>query len=108
MSEYNYTNLTPFKWFILENFPFIEASFDALTNYQLFCKLGEEINKVIDKLNETGEEVEILSNSFIALQNYVNNYFSNLDVQDEIDNKLDEMAQNGTLAEILRNSCNDM
>ena len=36
MSEYNYTNLTPFKWFILENFPFIEASFDALTNYQLF------------------------------------------------------------------------
>ena len=104
MNKYDYTNLTPFKWFILENFPFIEASFDALTNYQLFCKLGEEINKVIDKLNETGEEVEILSNSFIALQNYVNNYFSNLDVQDEINNKLDEMAQNGTLAEIIRNA----
>lgn len=102
MNEYDYKNLTPFKWFILENFPFIEETFDALTNYQLFCKLGEEINKIIDNVNESGEEVETLSNSFIALQNYVNNYFSNLDVQDEIDNKLDEMAQNGTLGEILQ------
>ena len=104
MSEYNYTNLTPFKWFILENFPFIEESLDAITNYQIYCKLGEEINKIINKVNESGEEIETLTNSFIALQNYVNNYFSNLDVQDEIDNKLDEMAQNGTLAEILRNT----
>lgn len=101
MSEYNYTNLTPFKWFILENFPFIEASFDTLTNYQLFCKLGEEMNKIIDKVNESGEEVENLSNAFISLQNYINNYFSNLDVQEEIDNKLDEMAIQGTLQEII-------
>lgn len=101
MNEYDYKNLTPFKWFILENFPFIEASFDALTNWQLFCKLGEEMNKIIDKVNESGEEVENLSNAFISLQNYINNYFSNLDIQEEIDNKLDEMAIQGTLQEII-------
>ena len=101
MNEYDYKNLTPFKWFILENFPFIEETFDALTNWQLFCKLGEEINKIIDNVNLSGEQVENLTNAFIQLQNYVNNYFDNLDVQDEIDNKLDEMAQNGTLAEII-------
>ena len=97
MNEYDYKNLTPFKWFILENFPFIEETFDALTNYQLFCKLGEEINKIIDTVNLSGEQVENLTNAFIQLQNYVNNYFDNLDVQDEIDNKLDEMATNGDL-----------
>ena len=101
MNEYNYTNLTPFKWFILENFPFIEESIDAITNYQLFCKLGEEINKIIDNVNLSGEQVENLTNAFIQLQNYVNNYFDNLDVQDEIDNKLDSMAQDGTLTTLI-------
>lgn len=101
MNEYDYKNLTPFKWFILENFPFIEETFDALTNYQLFCKLGEEMNKIIDNVNLSGEQVENLTNAFIQLQNYVNNYFDNLDVQDEIDNKLDEMVEDGFFQDII-------
>ena len=94
MSNFNYTNLTPFKWFVLENFPFIEADFDALTEWQLFCKLGKEINKIIDSENILGTQVETLTN-------YINNYFDNLDVQDEINNKLNDMAEQGTLQEIL-------
>ena len=46
--NFDYNKLTPFKWFIIENFPFLEDSIDGLTNYQLLCKLGEEINKIID------------------------------------------------------------
>lgn len=38
---------------------------------------------------------------FDDLYNYVNNYFDNLDVQDEINKKLDEMSADGTLATIL-------
>lgn len=101
MNKFNFKNLCPFKWFVLQNFPFIEADFDAITNWQLFCKLGEEINKIIEKTNLTGEQVENLTNAFIELQNYVNNYFENLDVQDEINNKLNEMVQDGTLQEII-------
>ena len=86
--------LCPFKWYVLENFPFIEADFDAITNWQLLCKLGEEINKIIPKVNLTGQQVEDLTN-------YVNNYFDNLDVQEEINNKLDEMAESGELADII-------
>lgn len=93
-NDFKYYKLTPFKWFILENFPFIEADFDALTNYELFCKLGKEINKIIDAMNLSGEQVE-------ALTDLVNNFFDTLDVQEEINNKLDEMAQDGTLAEII-------
>lgn len=101
MNKYSYKNLTPFKWFVLENFPFIEADFDALTEWQLFCKLGKEINKIIDSQNIVGEQAENLTNAFNNLKNYVDNYFNNLDVQDEINNKLNEMAEDGTLQEII-------
>ena len=97
MNNYNYKKLTPFKWFILENFPLIDEDFDALTNWQLFCKLGQEMNKLIDSQNSVGTQMENVTNAFIVLQDYVNNYFDNLDVQDEINNKLDAMVQDGTL-----------
>ena len=101
MNKFDYKNLTPFKWFVLENFPFIEADFDALTDWQLYCKLGKEINKIIDSQNVVGTEMEKFSQAFIELQNYVDNYFKNLDVQDEINNKLNEMVEDGTLAKII-------
>ena len=101
MNKFNYKYLTPFKWFVLENFPFIEADFDALTEWQLFCKLGKEINKIIDSQNVVGTQMENVTNAFIELQNYVNNYFDNLNVQDEINNKLNQMAESGKLSEII-------
>lgn len=79
-----------FKRFVIQNFPFIEEDFDALTNYQLFCKVVEYLNKVIGSQNEVTEQME-----------YVLNYFNNLDVQDEINNKLDQMAEDGTLASLI-------
>lgn len=93
-TNFTYKNLSPFKWFVLENFSFLEADFDALTEWQLFCKLGKEINKIINSTNLLGNQVEDLTN-------YVNNYFDNLNVQDEINNKLNEMAEDGTLQNII-------
>ena len=94
MNNFNYTPLPPFKWYVLQNFPFIEADFDALTEWQLFCKLGKELQKIIDSTNSLGIQVE-------SLTDYVNNYFENLDVEEEINNKLNEMAEDGTLEEII-------
>lgn len=106
--NFDYKNLSPFKWFVLENFPFIEADFDALTEWQLFCKIGKEINKIIDSQNIVGEQAETLTNAFNDLKNafnnlknYVDNYFNNLDVQEEINNKLNEMVEDGTLINLL-------
>ena len=93
--------IPPFKWFILENFPYIEEDFDALTNWQLFCKLGKEMNKIIEKCNLTGEQVERLTTAFNELKEYIDEYFENLDVQEEVNIKLDEMAQSGELAELI-------
>lgn len=90
MSNCEYKRLKPFKWFVLQNFPFIDEDFDAITNYELLCKVIEYLNKTIDKTNELGSQVETLVN-----------WFNNLDVQDEVDKKLDEMAQSGELAELI-------
>ena len=99
--NFNINKLTPFKFFCLTNFPFIEEDFDSLTNYELLCKVVEYLNKVIDTTNAIGTQAEELTNAFNELKNYVNNYFTNLDVQEEINNKLDQMATDGTLDKII-------
>lgn len=90
----------------LTNFPYIEKDFDALTDYQLLCKVVEYLNKVITNNNIQNETVTNLYNAFVALKEYVDNYFDNLDVQDEINNKLDEMVEQGTLQEIISDYLN--
>lgn len=102
MNNFDYKNMTPFKWFVLENFPFIENDFDAINNYHLFSKVVEYLNNTINNMNLTGEQMENVTNAMTELQNYVNNYFENLDVQEEINNKLDEMAEDGTLTNLIK------
>lgn len=96
-----YKKLTPFCLQIIQNFPFIEADFDAITNQQLLQKVVDYLNQVIANENAVTENIQNLYNAFVELENYVNNYFNDLDIQTEINNKLDKMAQDGTLAEII-------
>ena len=85
----------------LTNFPYIEADFDALTNYELLSKVVEYLNKVIANENAQNEALNELATGFNNLKDYVDNYFDNLDVQEEINNKLDEMAESGQLTDII-------
>lgn len=101
IDNFNYQKLSPFKWFVLNNFPFLDVDFDAMTEWQLFQKLGLYINKVIDSQNVIGKEMEKVINSYNELYNYVDNFFNNLDVQEEVNNKLNEMAEDGSLAQII-------
>lgn len=103
--DYENTNkLTPFKLFCYENFPFIEETFDSLTTYKMLQKIVKHLNEVINNVNIEDENVKNLYNAFIKLQDYVNNYFNSLDVQNEINNKLDEMVEDGTFDKIINNT----
>ena len=64
-----------------------------------FCSYLEK--EVIPAVNNNGEAVTELQNLYIQLKQYVDDYFDNLDVQEEINNKLDDMAESGQLAEII-------
>ena len=67
---------------------------ESLSYYELLCKVIAKLNETIDLSNNTAEGLK-------ELQDYVNNYFEDLDVQEEINNKLDEMAESGELAELI-------
>ena len=58
-------------------------------------------NEVIPTVNNNGEAVEELQQLYIQLKDYVDNYFDNLDIQEEVNTKLEEMAQSGELAELI-------
>ena len=59
---------------------------------------NDEIKRFEGVVNNTVEEY---IQKFNDLHDYVEDYFDNLDVQKEINNKLDEMASDGTLADII-------
>lgn len=74
---------------------------DSLSYYELLCKVVDYLNNIIDDVNTLGTDVDNLNNAFIKLQEYVNNYFSSLDVQEEINKKLDEMTNDGTFDKLI-------
>lgn len=101
----NYKTLTRIPLFrraVLQSFPFIEEDFDALTDYELLCKVVEYLNNVIEQQNLVGENTDELLRVYLELKEYVENYFDNLDVQEEINNKLDEMATDGSLTNLIK------
>ena len=88
--------LSPFKLWTLENFPFIAEDFDALTNYEMMCKIVGYLNEVIAVTNEQTKEINDLYNWFNSLD-------VNAEIDSEVDKKLDEMVEDGTLANIINN-----
>lgn len=101
MSNFKKTHIPKFRRFVIQSFPFIEEDFDALTDYGLICKVVEFLNSVIESTNESSAQVEELTNLYNQLKSYVDNYFDNLDVQDEINNKLDALVTDGTIYRLI-------
>lgn len=57
---------------------------------------------LIPAINDNVEATTELQNLFNDLENYVDNYFDDLNVQEEINNKLNKMAQDGSLYGIIK------
>ena len=80
----------------------IPLAFDeSLSYYEMLCNLTAKIKEVIDEQNIEGQAIEELQNKYLLLVDYVDHYFDNLDIQEEINNKLDEMAESGELTDII-------
>ena len=75
---------------------------DSLSYYELLCKVVDYLNNTIADVNTLGTDVDNLNKAYNELQSYVNDYFSTLDVQNEINNKLDVMAQDGSLSALIQ------
>lgn len=95
----NYKTLQPFRYWCQKVLPLVYD--DTLSYYELLCKVVDYLNKTMEDVETLHGDVTNLHEAYEELQNYVNDYFSTLDVQEEINNKLDSMVTDGTFNEIV-------
>lgn len=95
----DYKTLQPFRYWCQKVLPLVYD--DSLSYYELLCKVVDYLNKSMEDVETLHGDVTSIHTAYTELQNYVNNYFSTLEVQEEINNKLDKMAESGVLGNIL-------
>ena len=98
----NTVNIPPFKRFCMTVGNLPSSFMESMTYYEALCWLYDYFEKtLLPAINTTSEAVTELQQAFTLLKTYVDNYFDNLDVQEEINNKLDDMAEKGQLTDII-------
>lgn len=84
-----------FRFFVLRNFPFIEKDFDALTDYEILCKIFEYFEKQIKEVDEKYgglfDTVSNLSEQFEQLKVDINSTLNKFqaNIQTEVDTRLE-------------------
>lgn len=61
----------------------------------------DNLSWLVDEIKKALDEWKNLENNFTTLEEYVKNYFNNLDVSKEINKKIDNMIENGTFENIV-------
>ena len=86
----------------------IPLAFDeSMSYYETLLGLLHYLkNVILPTVNNNADAVAELQTLYEELRTYVDDYFKGLDVQEEINNKLDEMVEDGTLPEIIASYLN--
>lgn len=94
----NTVDTRPFKRLVMTIGELPTSFIESMTYYELLAWFVNYLETVIiPTVNNNAEATQELQVLFTELKNFVDNYFDNLNVQEEINNKLDEMAEDGTL-----------
>lgn len=76
-----------------------KGNINAIYNNEL--TLVEQVEKLFSVVKTTVESQVNVTDGFTKLYNFVNDFFSNLDLQEEVNNAINEMAKDGRLADLL-------
>ena len=91
---------SPFMYYCQKVIPL--AFDESMSYYETLCHLVHYLkNTVMPAVNNNADALTEVQGAFNQLEKYVDDYFKNLDVQTEINNKLDEMAESGELTDII-------
>ena len=94
--------LTPFKRFCMTIGELPTSYLETMSYYEMLLWFTKYLSDtVIPAIDNNAEALKEVQNLFLELQDYVNNYFDNLDISSEVNAKLDEMAESGQLQEIM-------
>ena len=95
--------LTPFTKMIMSIGTLPSSFYASMSYYESMVWLYEYLkNQIIPTVNNNGEAVEELQEAYTTLKNYIDTYFDNLDLQEEVNKKLDEMAEDGTITNLIK------
>lgn len=92
------TFVRPFRAWFQKTLPAVYD--DSLSYVEMLSKVVDALNSVISTTNGIVNDFNELINYYEQLYEWVKNYFENLDIQEEINKKLDEMAQDGTFEKL--------
>lgn len=96
--------LRPFSRFCVHIGAIPESIIKSMSYEEQLLRLIKFIKEtIIPAIDGNADAIEELQSQMVTLQNYVNEYFNNLDVQEEINNKLDNMAKDGSLTILIKN-----
>ena len=92
-------NVPPFVRYVASTIPMV---FDnSLSYYEALGALAKSLQDTVDVVNNNGTVTEEYIQFTKDMKEYMDHYFDNLDVQAEINNKLDQMAASGELGELI-------
>lgn len=94
-------DLKPFKFWCSKVLPSVYD--DSLSYYELLTKVLRYLNDTMESVETLDGNVNNIYNAYLLLEDYVNNYFDNADFQQMVNDKLDEMAEDGTLTKMIGN-----
>ena len=89
----------PFVKFVCANVPMVFD--DSLSYYEALCAMWKYLDNVVNVVNNNATITEEQLEAYKKLESFVTNYFDNLNVQEEINNKLDAMVEDGTMSRII-------
>lgn len=100
----NWIELKPFKAWFAQTIPTMFN--DELSYYETLCRVIYLLNSTMANVNTLKGEYEKftdkINETVKTLTDYMNNYFDNLDVQEEINKKLDELVEDGTIPSLIQ------
>lgn len=94
-----YEKVGAFRYWCQTTLPLVYD--DSKSYLELLYSVIHYLNSTISDVANMGDNIDALLEAYTQLQTYVNNYFDNLDVQEEINQKLDDMAASGDLDNLL-------
>lgn len=96
------TNVSPFKFWCQKVLPLVYD--ESLSYYETLCKVVAHLNKIVEATNNQNDFINELYQKFVELKDYVENYLNSVDFDAIVQEKLNGMVVDGTLATIINES----
>ena len=99
MNWLTYKNPHFFRFWCYKVLPLVYD--DSLSYYEVLCKVMKTLGDMIEDLDAMKENIQSLKDAYDELKFYVDNYFNDLDLQEEVNNFMQTLVESGELDDML-------